>query len=68
MSLPEYLKQGEAARLFPVLSETSKEGRTTVLQQYMVAVGMGLAGEDDAAIAKVYARNAGLALPGEDAA
>jgi 3-hydroxyisobutyrate dehydrogenase-like beta-hydroxyacid dehydrogenase len=36
------------------------------LQQYMVAVGMGLAGEDDAAIAKVYARNAGLALPGED--
>ncbi|MFT7046869.1 MAG: hypothetical protein ACJAYH_002147, partial [Celeribacter sp.] len=27
--LPEYLKQGEAARLFPVLSTTSKEGRTT---------------------------------------
>lgn len=26
---PEYLKQGEAARLFPVLSTTSKEGRTT---------------------------------------
>lgn len=37
------------------------------LQQYMVAVGMGLGSEDDAAIAKVYARNAGLALPGEDA-
>lgn len=35
------------------------------LQQYMVAVGMGLGPEDDAAIAKVYARNAGLALPGE---
>jgi L-threonate 2-dehydrogenase len=34
------------------------------LQQYMVAVGMGLGGEDDAAIAKVYARNAGLTLPG----
>ncbi|MEM9269857.1 MAG: L-threonate dehydrogenase [Pseudomonadota bacterium] len=33
------------------------------LQQYMVAVGMGLGGEDDAAIAKVYARNAGLTLP-----
>ena len=33
------------------------------LQQYMVAVGMGLGHEDDAAIAKVYARNAGLALP-----
>ena len=36
------------------------------LQQYMVAVGMGLGHEDDAAIAKVYARNAGLTLPGED--
>ena len=34
------------------------------LQQYMVAVGMGLGQEDDAAIAKVYARNAGLTLPG----
>ncbi len=36
------------------------------LQQYMVAVGMGLGREDDAAIAKVYARNVGLSLPGED--
>jgi 3-hydroxyisobutyrate dehydrogenase-like beta-hydroxyacid dehydrogenase len=36
------------------------------LQQYMVAVGMGLGAEDDAAIAKVYARNAGLTLPGAD--
>ncbi len=27
--LPEYLVQGEQARLFPVLSTTSKEGRTT---------------------------------------
>ena len=35
------------------------------LQQYMVAVGMGLGREDDAAIAKVYARNAGLNLPGD---
>ncbi|WP_425041217.1 L-threonate dehydrogenase [Primorskyibacter sp. S187A] len=35
------------------------------LQQYMVAVGMGLGAQDDAAIAKVYARNAGLTLPGE---
>ena len=26
---PEYLKQGEVARLFPVLATTSKEGRTT---------------------------------------
>lgn len=37
------------------------------LQQYMVAVGMGLGREDDAAIAKVYARNAGLTLPGDNA-
>ena len=29
MEKPEYLKQGETARLFPVLSTTSKEGRTT---------------------------------------
>lgn len=35
------------------------------LQQYMVAVGMGLGAEDDAAITKVYARNAGLTLPGQ---
>ena len=28
-TLPEYLVQGEQARLFPVLSTTSKEGRTT---------------------------------------
>ncbi|MCA0930743.1 L-threonate dehydrogenase [Ruegeria profundi] len=36
------------------------------LQQYMVAVGMGLGAEDDAAITKVYARNAGLKLPVTD--
>lgn len=33
------------------------------LQQYIVAVGMGLGAQDDAAIAKVYARNVGLTLP-----
>jgi 3-hydroxyisobutyrate dehydrogenase-like beta-hydroxyacid dehydrogenase len=38
----------------------------TALQQYMVAVGMGLGAEDDAAITKVYARNAGIELPGGD--
>lgn len=32
------------------------------LQQFLAAAGSGLAGEDDAAVAKVYARNAGLAL------
>ncbi|MDB6179501.1 NAD(P)-dependent oxidoreductase [Paracoccus sp. Z330] len=35
------------------------------LQQFLVAAGMGLGGQDDAAVAKVYARNAGLTLPGE---
>ncbi|SHI05643.1 L-threonate dehydrogenase [Marivita hallyeonensis] len=36
------------------------------LQQFVAAAGMGLGHEDDAAVAKVYARNAGLTLPGED--
>lgn len=36
------------------------------LQQFVAAGGMGLGREDDAAVAKVYARNAGLKLPGED--
>lgn len=36
------------------------------LQQFLAAAGMGLGREDDAAVAKVYARNAGLTLPGED--
>jgi 3-hydroxyisobutyrate dehydrogenase-like beta-hydroxyacid dehydrogenase len=35
------------------------------LQQFLAAAGQGLGGEDDAAVAKVYARNAGLKLPGE---
>lgn len=35
------------------------------LQQFLAASGSGLGREDDAAIAKVYARNAGLKLPGE---
>ena len=36
------------------------------LQQYVAASGMGLGQEDDAAVAKVYARNSGQQLPGED--
>ncbi len=35
------------------------------LQQFVAAAGQGLGQEDDAAVAKVYARNAGLKLPGE---
>ncbi len=37
----------------------------TALKQYLSAVEMGLGREDDAAVAKVYARAAGLTLPGE---
>lgn len=36
------------------------------LQQFLTAAGQGLGGEDDAAVTKVYARNANLTLP-EDA-
>ena len=35
------------------------------LQQFLAARKMGLGREDDAAVAKVYARKAGLTLPGE---
>ncbi len=38
----------------------------TALQQFIAASGMGLGREDDAAVAKVYARNAGLTLPGDE--
>ena len=34
------------------------------LQQFLAAAGSGLGQEDDAAVAKVYARNANLKLPG----
>ena len=37
------------------------------LQQFVAAAGMGHGRDDDAAVAKVYARNAGLTLPGEHA-
>lgn len=39
---------------------------TAALQQFAKAAEMGLGHEDDAAVAKVYARNAGLILPGEE--
>jgi 3-hydroxyisobutyrate dehydrogenase-like beta-hydroxyacid dehydrogenase len=35
------------------------------LQQFLAAQGSGLGQEDDAAVAKVYARNSGITLPGE---
>ena len=36
------------------------------LQQYVAASGSGMGGEDDSAVAKIYARNAGVILPGEN--
>lgn len=39
---------------------------TIALDQYKKAVDMGLGREDDAAIAKVYAKESGLKLPGDD--
>jgi L-threonate 2-dehydrogenase len=38
---------------------------TAALGQFLAAAEMGLGHEDDAAVAKVYARQAGLTLPGE---
>jgi len=38
---------------------------TAALQQFQAAVSAGLGDEDDAAVAKIYADNAGLALPGD---
>ena len=35
------------------------------MQQFLAASGSGLGKEDDAAVAKIYARNAGLTLPGQ---
>lgn len=37
----------------------------TALDQFKAAADMGLAAEDDAAVAKTYARQAGITLPGE---
>lgn len=46
-------------------SQFSAPITAAALQQFLAAAGMGLGAEDDAAVAKVYARNAGLTLPGE---
>ena len=34
----------------------------TAMQQFLAAAGIGLGHEDDAAVAKIYARNAGIEL------
>ena len=49
------------------LSKFSAPVTAAALQQFVAASGMGLGREDDAAVAKVYARNAGLTLPDKDA-
>lgn len=49
------------------IARSSKFGApltAAALQQFLAASGSGLGQEDDAAVAKVYARNAGLDLPG----
>ena len=46
-------------------SEFSAPITAAAMQQFVAAAGMGHGWEDDAAVAKVYARNAGLKLPGE---
>ncbi|MEM0936012.1 MAG: L-threonate dehydrogenase [Pseudomonadota bacterium] len=54
-----------------IVLDTAKEAgfhapiTSVALEQYRRAVAQGLGSEDDAAIAKVYAREAGLVLPGE---
>lgn len=47
-------------------SQFSAPLTAVALQQFVAAAGQGLGHEDDAAVAKVYARNAGLKLPGEE--
>ena len=55
-----------------IVSEISRAARfsaplaAVALQQFLAASGAGHGGEDDAAVAKIYARNAGLTLPGDD--
>ena len=54
-----------------IVSEIAKGSKfaapitAAALQQFVAASGSGFGAEDDAAVAKVYARNAGLKLPGD---
>lgn len=53
-----------------IVSDIARQSRfsapiaATALQQFIAASGMGHGGEDDAAVAKVYAQQAGIELPG----
>ena len=54
-----------------IVNDIARTGRVptplaaSALQQFVAASALGFGPEDDAAVAKVYARNAGLQLPGE---
>jgi len=54
-----------------IVSDIARQSRfaapiaATALQQFVAASGMGLGAEDDSAVAKVYALQAGLSLPGD---
>ncbi len=54
-----------------IVSDIARQSRfsapiaATSLQQFVAASGMGHGGEDDSAVAKVYAHQAGLTLPGD---
>ena len=56
-----------------IVSDIARQSRfaapiaATALQQFIAASGMGLGGEDDSAVAKVYAAQANLTLPEGDA-
>ena len=55
-----------------IVSDVARSSRfsapiaAAALQQFLAASGAGHGREDDAAVAKIYARNAGLSLPGDD--
>ncbi len=47
-------------------AKSSAPPTAAAMQQFLAAAGMRLGAQDDAAVAKVYARNAGLNLAGEE--
>jgi 3-hydroxyisobutyrate dehydrogenase-like beta-hydroxyacid dehydrogenase len=55
-----------------IVSDIARQSRfaapiaATALQQFLAAAGMGYGSQDDAAVAKVYAAQAGLVLPGDE--
>lgn len=66
------MAQGARVAVLGIVLDIAREAKfsapitAAALQQYLAAAGMGLGHEDDAAVAKVYACNAGLTLPGDE--